>query len=461
MLKKDDAEKALAKAKSSGGDFSEIYLEDSDATTLTMSSGKMETAVSGRSYGAGIRAIKGTNSVYVYTNDCTAAGLLSAAEQASAAIGTLGDMGSVSICWSDTPQAHEIKIKPSSVEISRKADKVRQTYQASASFDPLIVQTEVSYKDWSKKFWLANSEGLYTSDERTYTRIAATAVASDGKESQTGFFGPGRQMGFELFDCVADCEAIGKRIAKMAITMLKADLCPAGRMPVVIDNGFGGVIFHEACGHALEATSVAKGTSVFCGKLEQAIASPIVTALDDATIKNAWGSGNIDDEGIPCRRTVLIENGVLKSYLVDRLGGRRMGMEPTGCGRRQDYRFAPTSRMSNTYIAPGQNSNDAIIASVAHGLYCKNMGGGSVNPATGEFNFSVREGYMIENGQIGRPVRGATLIGKGSEVLLRIDMVGKELDFGTGMCGSISGTIPADVGQPMVRVSEMTVGGRK
>jgi TldD protein len=367
----------------------------------------------------------------------------------------------VDLAWNDTPQAHPVQIKPSGVETSKKADKVRQAYLASAAYDPLVVQTEVMYKDWSKRFWIANSEGLFTSDERTYTRIFATAVASDGHESQTGQFGPGRQMGFELFRCIVDPEAVGRRVAEMAVTMLKAELCPAGRMPVVIDNGFGGVIFHEACGHALEATAVAKNRSVFTGKLGQAIASPVVSALDDATIPNAWGSGNIDDEGLPCRRTVLIENGILKGYLVDRLGGRRMGMAPTGCGRRQDYRFAPTSRMSNTFIAPGNHSNDDIIATVARGLYCKNMGGGSVNPATGEFNFAVREGYMIENGKISKPVRGATLIGLGSEVLLKIDMVGQILDFGTGMCGSLSGSIPADVGQPMVRVSEMTVGGRK
>lgn len=461
MLEKLAAEKALARALASGGDFSEIYLEDTDATTLTMSSGKMETAVSGRSFGAGVRVFKGTNSVYVYTNDGSEAGLLNAAGQAAAAIGALGSDGNVSLTWSDTPQAHAIQIRPSGVETPKKADKVRQAYTASASFDPLIVQTEVSYKDWSKRFWLANSEGLFTSDERTYTRIFATAVASDGKESQTGQFGPGRQMGFELFNCVVDCGAVGKQVAETAVTMLKAEMCPAGRFPVVIDNGFGGVIFHEACGHSLEATAVAKGRSVFCGKLGQAIASPVVTALDDATIPNAWGSGNIDDEGVPCRKTVLIENGILMNYLVDRLGGRRMGMKPTGCGRRQNYSFAPTSRMSNTFIAPGSHGNDEIIASVAHGLYCKQMGGGSVNPATGEFNFAVREGYMIENGKIAKPVRGATLIGKGSEVLLRIDMVGRNLDFGTGMCGSVSGSIPADVGQPMVRVSEMTVGGRK
>jgi TldD protein len=421
----------------------------------------METAVSGRSFGAGLRVFKGTNCAYVYTNDCSDAGLMRAAEQAAAAMGALGASGDISLKWSDTSQAHTIKIAPSSVATPKKAGMVRQTYQASASAGALIVQTEVSYRDWSKRFWLANSEGLFTSDERTYTRIAATAVASDGKESQTGSYGPGRQMGFELFDCVVDCEAVGLEVARMAITMLKAEQCPAGRMPVVIDNGFGGVIFHEACGHALEATAVAKGRSVFAGRLGETIASLVVTAIDDATIPNAWGSGNIDDEGLPCRRTVLIEGGVLKNYLVDRLGSRRMGMEPTGCGRRQDYRFAPTSRMSNTFITPGNSSNESIIASVAYGLYCKNMGGGSVNPTTGEFNFAVREGYLIESGKISRPVRGATLIGKGSEVLLKIDRIGKELDFGTGMCGSLSGSIPADVGQPMVRVSEMTVGGRK
>ncbi len=461
MLDKHAAERALAEALCSGGDFSEIYLEDTDATSLAMTSGKMETAVSGRSFGAGVRVFKGTNAAYVYTNDGSEAGLLHAAEQAAAAIGALGTEGNVTLTWSDTPQAHQIAVRPSGVETAKKAEKVRQTYAASAAYDPLIVQTEVNYKDWSKRFWLANSEGLFTSDERTYTRLYATAVASDGKESQTGSNGPGKQMGFELFDCLVDCEAVGRRVAEMAVTMLKADLCPAGRMPVVIENGFGGVIFHEACGHSLEATSVAKGRSVFAGKLGQAIASPVVTAIDDATIINAWGSGNIDDEGVPCRRTVLIENGILKSYLIDRLGSRRMGLPATGSGRRQDYRFAPTSRMSNTFIAPGNHSDEEIVASVSHGLYCKTMGGGSVNPATGEFNFAVREGYLIENGKIDRPVRGATLIGKGSEVLLKIDMVGKNLDFGAGMCGSTSGNIPADVGQPMVRVSEMTVGGRK
>ena len=242
--------------------------------------------------------------------------------------------------------------------------------------------------------------------------------------------------------------------------MLGARHCPAGKMPVVIENGFGGVIFHEACGHGLEATAVAKNASVFAGKLGEQIASPLVTAIDDGTIPNAWGSANIDDEGTPTRKNILIENGILKSYLIDRMNGKRMGMAATGSARRQNYRYAPTSRMTNTFLAAGDTSVQQMIKDTNFGLYAKQMGGGSVDPATGSFNFAVLEGYLIRNGEICEPVRGATLIGKGAEVLLDIDRVGNNLKRAQGMCGSISGSIPTDVGQPAIRVKEMTVGGR-
>ena len=231
-------------------------------------------------------------------------------------------------------------------------------------------------------------------------------------------------------------------------------------MPVVIDGGFGGVIFHEACGHSLEAAAVAFGNSEFCGKLGQQIASPVVTAVDDGTLPNEWGSTNVDDEGMPTTRLTLIENGVLKNYMVDRLNGRRMGMAPTGSARRQDYTFAPTSRMRNTYIAPGNDDEAAIIATCGDGLYAKHMGGGSVNPVTGEFNFAVSEGYLIRDGKVDRPVRGAMLIGKGAEVLMRIDRVGRKMWMAQGMCGAGSGSVPVNVGQPMIRVTGLTVGGR-
>ena len=242
--------------------------------------------------------------------------------------------------------------------------------------------------------------------------------------------------------------------------MLHARNCPAGNMTVAIDNGFGGVIFHESCGHSLEATSVAKGNSVFADKLGEQIASTKITAIDDGTIANEWGSLNIDDEGNPTQKNVLIENGILKSYMIDKLNGRRMGMKSTGSGRRQSYKYAPTSRMTNTYIAAGDDKPEDIIASISDGLYAKKMGGGSVNPVTGEFNFAVSEGYLVKNGKIQEPVRGASLIGKGSEVLMNIDMVGDNMEMAQGMCGSSSGSIPVNVGQPMIRVKDMTVGGR-
>ena len=297
-------------------------------------------------------------------------------------------------------------------------------------------------------------------DRRVYTRMGISVVASDGKENQTGFVGPGAMMGYELFETRVDVERAAREAARTACVMLSADQCPAGVMPVVIDGGFGGVIFHEACGHSLEATAVARGNSEFCGKMGKQVASPIVTAIDDGTIANEWGSLNIDDEGTPTTRLVLIEKGILKNYMIDKLNGRRMNMPVTGSARRQSYSFAPTSRMRNTFIAPGEHDEDEIIRTMGDGLYARQMGGGSVNPATGEFNFAVTEGYLVKDGKIDRPVRGATLIGKGSEVLMRIDRVGKKMWMAQGVCGSVSGSVNTNVGQPMIRVTQMTVGGR-
>ena len=243
--------------------------------------------------------------------------------------------------------------------------------------------------------------------------------------------------------------------------MLHADPAPSGKFPVIIDNEFGGVIFHEACGHSLEATSVAKNASVFANKLGEKVASDLVTYIDDGTLENEWGSLNIDDEGEKSRKNVLIENGILKGYMIDKLNGRRMGMESTGSSRRQSYRFAPTSRMTNTYIAPGKSTPEEIIADTEYGIYAKYMGGGSVNPGTGDFNFAVNEAYLVKNGKIERPIRGATLIGNGAKTILNIDRVANNLGHGAGMCGASSGSLPVNVGQPMVRVSEITVGGKE
>ena len=330
---------------------------------------------------------------------------------------------------------------------------------AQREYDAAISQVTGTLLGVDHTIQIANSEGLLTTDRHIRTRMAIQAIASENGENQSGFYAPGRGMGLEVFDMIDPCD-IGRRAAAQAMVNLRADYCPAGKMTVAIENGFGGVIFHEACGHSLEASSVAYGTSQFVGKLGQQIANPKVTAIDDGTIPNAWGSINIDDEGTPARKNVLIEKGVLKSYMIDKFNGRRMGMASTGSSRRQSYDFAPTSRMTNTFIAPGDDKNEDIIGSIEYGLFAASMGGGSVNPVTGEFNFAVNEGYIIRNGEICEPVRGATLVGKGSEVIQNIDMVGSDLDMAQGMCGASSGSVPTNVGQPMIRVSSITVGGR-
>jgi TldD protein len=284
-------------------------------------------------------------------------------------------------------------------------------------------------------------------------------VATLANEKQSARRSPGAQKGFEFYDSI-DFAKLGRECAEEAVMMLRAGYAPGGKMSVVIGNGFGGVIFHEACGHSLEATSVAKKSSEFWDKKGQQIASSIVTAIDDGTMPGQWGSLNVDDEGSKPRRNVLIKDGILQTFLVDKLNGKRMGEISTGNGRRQNYRFAPTSRMTNTYIDAGDSTFDEIIAATECGLYARRMGGGSVQPGTGEFNFAVSEAYMIRNGRIAEPVRGASLIGRGSEVLMNIDMIGKDMDFGQGMCGSMSGSVPTNCGQPTIRVKEILVGGR-
>ena len=460
MLSEKLIAEVLHAALSTGGDFAEIFAEDTYNTSINMINGIVEDGIQGRDHGVGIRIFQGVRSVYAYTNDLTPANLIRVAKEAAAALPGASSVQTLVLNRCAVDNMHLIKIRPSDVPQARKVEVMREAHTGAQGYDQQISQVTVRYLDTEQNILIANSEGLLTGDRRVRTRLAVQAIATKGNEKQSGFYGPGRHMGFEMFDLINPREA-GARAAKIAVTMINADYAPSGRYPVVIHNEFGGVIFHEACGHGLEATSVAKGTSVFAGRIGEKVASDVVTAVDDGSIPHAWGSQNIDDEGTPTRRNVLIENGILKGYMVDKLNGRRMGMEPTGNSRRQSYKFAPTSRMTNTFIEAGESTVEEIIKNTEKGLFAKSMGGGSVNPATGEFNFAVMEGYLIENGEIVKPVRGATLIGKGHEILMKIDMVANNLARGQGMCGSISGSIPADVGQPTIRVSEITVGGRE
>ena len=459
MISREICQRVLQKAVSTGADYAEIFAENTVNHVINMIADKVDSINDAVIAGAAVRVYKGLRSVMASTVDMSEAGLLRCAESAAEALGQGEAQIDIVLQERLFGDIHPVKTVPSSVPNQAKVAILKEGYFAAREYDSAVKQVTGGLLDVDHNILIANSEGLYTQDRQIRTRMFISAVAEMNGETQTGSCAPGRRMGLEMFDTI-DPKNVGIHAARQAVTMAGAGYCPAGVMPVAIENGFGGVIFHEACGHSLEATSVALGQSQFTGKLGQKIANEKVTAIDDGTIPGAWGSINIDDEGTPAQRKVLIENGVLRSYMIDKFNGRRMGMASTGSSRRQSYRFTPTSPMTNTYIAPGQDKDADIIASIAYGLYAKEMGGGSVNPITGEFNFAVNEGYLIRNGKICEPVRGASLVGKGSEIIQNIDMVGANLDMGQGMCGSSSGSVPTNVGQPLIRVSSITVGGR-
>lgn len=459
MIAREVCRRVLQKAVSTGADYAEIFAENTVNHTIGMIADKVDSIRDATIAGAAVRVYKGLRSVMATTVDTSEAGLIRCAEKAAEALGQGKAEIEVVLRERLYGDIHPIRIVPMTAGNATKVDILKEAYFAAREYSDAIKQVDGTFLDVDHNILIANTEGIYAQDRQIRTRLIMTAIAEKNGETQTGACRPGRRMGLEMFETVSPKET-GIHAARQAITMAGAGYCPAGVMPVAIDNGFGGVIFHEACGHSLEATSVAYGRSQFCGKLGQVVANPKVTAIDDGTIPNAWGSINFDDEGTPSRKNVLIENGVLKTYMIDKFNGRRMGMAPTGNARRESYAFTTTSRMTNTYIAPGDDSNEDIISSIEYGLYAKEMGGGSVNPVTGEFNFAVNEGYLIRNGKVCEPVRGASLVGKGSEVIKNIDMVGRELDMGQGMCGSSSGSIPTNVGQAMIRVSSITVGGR-
>ncbi|MEC5422912.1 TldD/PmbA family protein [Virgibacillus sp. C22-A2] len=462
MLNKSLIEDVLSAALTTGGDFSEVFVDDRFTNHMTFQSNRLEKNISGRDFGVGIRIFKGLQSVYAYTNDFSKEGLLKAAKTAAQAI--QGEQGERNIILPMDKKivetAHPILQLPNSVEKIRKLNVLRKTNEIVRNYDPAISQAMINLLDEEQHVLIANSEGTYVEDKRVRSRLAIAAIASNGSDMQTGFYGPGALQGFEFIEGL-DLNHYAKEAARVAVTMLHADPAPSGKFPVIIDNEFGGVIFHEACGHGLEAAAVAKGNSVFANKKGEKVASDLVTYIDDGTLTNEWGSINIDDEGEKARENILIENGILKGYLIDKFNGRRMEEESTGSGRRESYKFAPTSRMTNTYIAPGKSTSEEIIANTEFGIYAKYMGGGSVSPATGDYNFAINEAYLVKDGKIDKPLRGATLIGNGAKTIQKIDMVGDNLGHGAGMCGASSGSIPVNVGQPMLRVSEITVGGRE
>ncbi len=455
-------QKTLDVALSTGADFADIFIEDTYSSQLTLLNTRPEQAIVGQLYGAGIRIIFGTEVIYVTTSDLSEKGLIKAATIASQSRSAMPSHHPKIIHLSNLKKFDSIHIfgqKPWEISRDRKLSWLNSVDQYSRQRSSLVTQVEVGLNEKFQKIQIVNSQGLNVYDERAYSRIRLDAFVENSgvKESSSDNEGlMGTSDSLEKFDL----QKLAHTTVDRALLLSKSGYAPAGEMPVLIDNGFGGVILHEACGHGLETTSVAKGDSVFCNKLNTQIAKSCLTAIDDGTIANEWGSLNMDDEGIPTQKTTLIENGMLKSYMVDYVGSLQTGYARTGSGRKQSYKYAPASRMRNTYIAAGNDRFEDMIKDIDYGLYAKKMGGGSVNTSTGDYNFQVQEAYIVRNGRIEESVKGASLIGRGIDTLAKITHVSNDLKLTTGMCGSVSGTIPAAVGQPQILVSQLTVGGR-
>lgn len=450
---------ALDAALSSGADFAEVFLEDSWSSQLSSLDGRPQTAAVGELYGAGLRLFFGHEIVYVTTNDLSEEGLIKAARQAAQS--RRGDQArhALPLKESTFDSMHKFGTKPWELGRDRKLAWLDSLDRGARAVSTNVSQVQPRLVEKFQKVQIANSMGLHSTDERAYARLLVEVFVEEGGQKEGFIENYGFQGTADQFEGW-DANAFAADTAKKALQNIRAGYAPAGEFPVLIDNAFGGVIFHEACGHGLETTSVARGASVFCGKLGEKIAHESVTAIDDGTIPNGWGSLNVDDEGRATKKTTLIENGVLKSYIVDEMGSRMTGYEPTGSGRRQSYKFAPASRMRNTFIAAGKDSFEEMVRDVDFGIYAKKMGGGSVSPGTGDFNFAVQEAYIIRKGRIEEPVKGATLIGRGIDALGKIVKVSSDMVLAPGMCGSVSGTIPAAVGQPQILLSKMLVGGR-
>lgn len=448
----------LEEALKNGGEYADLFFEDTKINNISYLDKKVDDMSLGNNYGVGLRVIVDKKTIYLYSNDTTNDSLINLARSVSSIVKNKKHIVKDFI-KSEERDNHPVHINPFDVNFDEKIETLAYLDKTARNASDKIKQVNARYMEKERNILVCTSSGILKEDSQTYIRLVMMSMASDGTNTQTSSRTKGALDGFQVIRDI-NLENMAIETANSAIKMLDSEYPKSGKYPVVIDNAFGGVIFHEACGHALEATSVADNASVFCNKLGEKIASDVVTAIDDGTIKNAWGSYNIDDEGNEAQRTVLIENGILKSYLVDELGSIKMNQKVTGSARRESYKYAPTSRMRNTFIDKGNSTFEELISGIEYGLYAKKMGGGSVDPATTDYNFAVSEGYLIENGKITKPVRCATLIGRGDETLMNIEAVSSNLELADGICGSISGSVPTTVGQPAIRVKELTVGGR-
>jgi TldD protein len=473
LVEPDVAERVIKAALRRGGDFAEIFAEERSATGVALDDRRVEEVSSGRDRGAGVRVVVGETTGYAHTADLSEKGLLGAAEAASAvarrggasAVVAVGEVAPDLVASLDVA-VHEgskganrmVTVHPSEVPKSRKVELLFLADEVARASGAAVSQVSAGYGDSSRLVQVMNSEGLHSLDVSVRTRLSVTVVALGDTGMQTGYETVARSVGFELL-APERVEQVASEAARRALVKLSARPAPSGELPVVLASGSGGILFHEACGHGLEADHIMKDASVFVGRLGEQVASPLVTLVDDGSVAGEWGSFAIDDEGRPAARNVLIEGGVLTSYMWDFLRARKDERSSTGNGRRQSYRHLPMVRMTNTFILGGESTPEEIVAGTKRGVYVAKLGGGQVNTATGDFVFGTTEAYMIEDGRVTEPLRDANLIGNGPDILRRVDAVASDFSMTPGTCGKDGQSVPVGCGQPTLRVSAVTVGG--
>ena len=446
---------ALAK----GGDFAEVYIENRISREILMEESRFKSAVFGISQGTGVRVISGDKTGYAYTDSISEESLKRAAEVASYIARGTEAAKPVNIKKGERESYITVKIPLQKVADEKRTDVIKRANQAVMDYDSKIKMAMISYYDETRGRTIANSEGLFLSDELPLLFFIVQALSVGNKTRHMSRERVSRHSGFEMFK-EFNPEEVATRAAREAVVMLEAGECPAGKMDVVMENGWGGVLVHEAVGHPLEADTIAKKVGAFTGKLGEKVANSVFTMVDDGTLPNFRGTTNFDDEGTPMKKNILIRNGVLEKFMTDILSARQLNMERTGNGRRESFRHIPIPRMTNTFIEKGEDRPEDIIASTKSGIYVKSLSGGSVNPITGIFNFTCREVYLIEGGKITKPVKGATLTGSCMDIISNIDAVGDDLAFGPGICGK-GQMAEVTAGQPTVRLRGMNVGGSR
>lgn len=461
LVAADVVQRVVAAGLERGADFAELFVEEKRSSSALLDDGKVEELTSGRDRGAGVRVVVGESTGFAHTSDLSEAGLLAAARTAAAAARGAGAGTSVVALEAvDAPSPNVVRILPGDVPKARKVELLVAADEMARAEGAAITQVAARYADSRRRILVANSDGVLGADDQVKTLFSVSCVASGDAGMQTGRESVGRTIGFELFD-EYDVAELARNAARRAITKLAARPAPSGEMTVVIGPGGGGVMFHEACGHGLEADLVNKGASVFAGRVGEQVASPLVTLVDDGTMGGEWGCFAIDDEGRPAQRNVLIQDGVLVDYMWDGLRARAEGRASSGNGRRQSYQHLPMVRMTNTYLLGGSSEPDDIVADTPSGVYIAHLGGGQVNTATGDFVFGMTEAYLIEDGRITEPLREGNLIGNGPGVLAAIDAVGNDFAMGApGTCGKDGQGVPVGDGVPTLRVaSGLTIGG--